>query len=190
MNRLQKVSSYLLILFNILLVLTPVSLLFLWSFIDHEPLKGAIEGGLVFEQVPISTPQGLVNLATVNWNDFTKSIGFLSSLVNELPILLGLLILKNVFRNYQRGDIFNLYNAKQYKNLGYLFFLAAFVTQPLSGMLKVLAITFSNPVGQRTIQISFGTPTFETLFCGVLILVISWVMAEGCKLQEEQKFTI
>jgi hypothetical protein len=190
MDRIQKFSSYLLVLFNILLVIIPLSLLFLWSFIDYGPLNKAIAGGLIFEQVPTSTSQGLVNLAKVHWNGLTKSLGFLSSLVDVLPILLGLLILKTVFRNYQRGDIFNAYNAKQYKRLGYLFFLAAFITQPLSGMLKVLAITFSNPSGQRTIQIGFGTPTFETLFCGVLILVISWVMAEGCKLQEDQKFTI
>lgn len=190
MNRMQKVSSYLLVLFNSLLVFIPLALLVLWVFIDYHPLKEAIEHGVFFEAVPTTTPQGLVNLAQVNWNGFTKSVGFLSSLVDVLPILLGLLILKTVFRNYQRGDIFNVYNAKQYKNLGYLFFLAAFITQPLSGMLKVLAITLTNPVGQRTIQIGFGTPTFEVLFCGVLVLVISWVMAEGCKLQEDQKFTI
>jgi hypothetical protein len=57
-------------------------------------------------------------------------------------------------------------------------------------MLKILAVTLTYPTGPRTIVIGFGTPTFESLFCGILVIVISWVMVEGYKLQEDQKFII
>ena len=188
MDRIQKVSSYLLVIFNILLVILPFSLFILWLFIDHNPIKEAIEHGVFFSAV--QTPEGLVNLATVNWTLFTKCVGFISSLVGLLPILLGLLILKKIFRHYQKGQIFNKDNAQRYKHLGYLFFLAGFLTQPLSAMLQTLAITLTYPPGHHWIQIGFGTPTFESLFCGVLVLVISWVMVEGYKLQEEQKLIV
>jgi hypothetical protein len=188
MERIQKVSSHLLFVFNVLLILLPLSLLLLWSFMEHAPLKEAIEHGVFFAAV--QTPEGLVNLATVNWTPFTKCIGFISSLVGMLPILLGLLILKRVFRNYQKGEIFNTDNAQRYKYLGYLFFLAGLLTQPLSSMLQTLAITLIYPSGHHWIQIGFGTPTFESIFCGVLVLVISWVMVEGYKLQEEQKLIV
>lgn len=188
MDRIQKVSSYLLIIFNILLVILPLSLLILWVFIDHDPIKEAIEHGVFF--APVQTPEGSVNLATVNWTPFTKCIGFISNLVDILPILFGLLILKKVFRNYQKDEIFNRENAQRYKYLGYLFFLAGFLTQPLSAMLQTLAITLTYPPGHHWIQIGFGTPTFESIFCGVLVLVISWVMVEGYKLQEEQKLIV
>lgn len=188
MDRIQKVSSYLLATFNILLVVLPLSLLILWLFIDHDPIKQAIAEGLFFE--PVHTPEGVINLAMIKWDPFAKFIGFVGSLVGILPILLGLFILKTVFRNYRKGEIFNITNARQYKYLGYLFFLSGLITTPLSSMLQVLAVTLTYPPGHRWITIGFGTPNMVTLFCGVLVLVISWVMVEGYKLQEEQKLIV
>lgn len=188
MDRIQKVSSYLLIIFNILLVFIPLSLLLLWLYIDYGPIKEAIEHGVFFE--PVHAPRGVINLAKLPWDPLTKFIGFMGNLVGILPILLGLIILKSIFRNYRKGEIFNITNARQYKYLGYLFFLNGLITSPLSHMLKILAVTLTYPTGPRTIVIGFGTPTFESIFCGVLVLVISWVMVEGYKLQEDQKFII
>jgi hypothetical protein len=188
MDRIQKVSSYLLVIFNILLVVLPLSLFILWMFMDYGPIKEAIESGVFFE--PVHAPRGIVNLAKLPWDPLTKFIGFMGNLVGILPILLGLIILKSIFRNYRKGEIFNIINARQYKYLGYLFFLDALITSPLSNMLKILAVTLTYPTGPRTIVIGFGTPTFESLFCGILVIVISWVMVEGYKLQEDQKFII
>lgn len=188
MDRIQKVSSYLVIMFNILLVLIPVTLLILWLYIDIDPIKNAITAGLLFG--PVETPEGIVNLGMISWDPLSKFIGIMASLLGILPILLGLIILKTIFQNYRRGEIFNITNARQYKYLGYLLFLDALVTKPLSGLLQVLAITLTNSPGHRYLSIGFGTPNLEALFCGVLVIVISWVMVEGYKLQEDQKFII
>lgn len=188
MIRIQKVSSYLLIIFNILLVALPLFILGLWLFMETAPLKEAIAHGVFFDSV--RTPEGMVNLSMVNWDPLTKFIGFMGSLVGVLPILLGLFVLKTVFQNYKKGEIFNIFNARHYKYLGWLFFLDAIIAKPLSGMLMVLAVTLTHPPGHHWIQIGYGTPSLEALFCGVLVIVISWVMVEGYKLQEEQKFVI
>ncbi len=188
MDRIRKVSSYLLVIFNILLAFLPLSLLVLWAFIDYGPIKEAIEHGVFFG--PVRTPEGVVNLAKLPWYPLTKFIGFMGSLVGILPIFLGLFILKAIFRNYRKGEIFNITNARQYKYLGYLFFLDGLVTRPLSDMLQVLAVTLTYPPGHRYLTIGFGTPNMEALFCGVLVIVISWVMVEGYKLQEEQKLIV
>ncbi len=188
MDRIQKVSSYLLIVFNLLLIALPLFILTLWLLIDYGPIKEAIEHGVFFE--PVHAPRGVVNLAMLPWDPLTKFIGLMGSLLGALPILLGLIILKSIFRNYRKGEIFNITNARQYKYLGYLFFLDGLITTPLSSMLKVLAVTLTYPTGPRSIVIGFGTPTFESIFCGVLVIVISWVMVEGYKLQEDQKFTV
>lgn len=188
MDRIQKVSSYLLVSFNILLVGLPLFLSILWVFIDDDPIKKAVSEGLFFEWT--RTPEGVVNLAKIAWTPLTKFIGFMGSLLGNLPVLLGLFILKAVFRNYRKGEIFNITNAQQYKYLGWLFFLDAFITRPLSEMLQVLAVTLTYPPGHRYITLGFGTPNIEALFCGILVIVISWVMVEGYKLQEEQKLTV
>ncbi|MBI2707292.1 MAG: DUF2975 domain-containing protein [Proteobacteria bacterium] len=188
MTRIQKVSSYLLIISNLLLIALPLFILSLWLFMETLPIKEAISEGLFFDFV--RTPEGVVNLSMIKWNPLTKFIGFMASFVGLLPILLGLFVLKAVFRKYQKGEIFNAYNARYYKYLGWLFFLNALIARPLSDMLEVLAVTLSNPPGHRYITLGFGTPNVEGLLCGLVIIVISWVMVEGYKLQEEQEFVI
>jgi len=188
MTRIQKVSWYLLIMCNFLLIFLPLFILSLWLFIETAPMKEAISKGIFFDLV--KTPEGAVNLCTICWTPLTKFIGFIGTFIGDLPILLGLFVLKPVFQNYKRGEIFNVFNALQYKYLGWLFFLNALLTRPLSNMLQVLAVTLTNPPGHRYITIEYGTPNIEALFCGALVIVISWVMVEGYKLQEEQKFVI
>ncbi len=86
--------------------------------------------------------------------------------------------------------IFSTTNAILYKKLGWLFFWDALLIHSLSHTLMVLAVTLTNPPGHRWISVQFGTPNLEALFCGVLLIVISWVMHEASKLHDEQKFTI
>ena len=188
MTRIQKVSSYLLILFNLLLIVLPLFIVSLWLFIDTAPFKQALSQGLFFDL--IKTPEGPINLSQVKWTPMTKLMGFIASLVGLCPLLLGLFILKPVFQNYGKGEIFNIFNARHYTYLGWIFFLNALITVPLSDMLMTLAVTLSNPPGHRFISIGFGTPNLEALFCGALVIVISWVMLEGHKLQEEQKLIV
>ena len=57
-------------------------------------------------------------------------------------------------------------------------------------MLIILMATLSNPPGHRYISLNFGTPNLEVLFWGMLVIVISWIMAEGYKLQKDQDLTI
>ncbi|EKE09716.1 MAG: hypothetical protein ACD_16C00118G0010 [uncultured bacterium] len=188
MSRIQKVSSYLLAIFNFLLIVLPLFSLSIWLFMDVEPIKSLIAEGLLFS--PVETPEGTINISTIKWTHLSKFTSFMAILIGLLPLLAGLFVLKAVFRNYQKGEIFNAYNARHYRYLGWIFFLDAFIAEPLSHALMVLAVTLSNPPGHRIISITFGSPNIEALFCGILVIVISWIMVEGYKLQEEQKLII
>ncbi len=119
-----------------------------------------------------------------------KWIGILTSLVCNLPIWLGLFLLRTVFKSYKHGHIFIFENAKAYQKLGWLFFLNALLFKPLSEMGMILVATLSNPPGHRCITLNFGTPNLESIFCGVILIIISWVMIEGHRLQSEQELTI
>jgi len=188
MQRIQKVSTYLIWVFNFLLIAYPLFIVSQWFLIDWEPFKSLVREGLIF--TPVTTPEGVVNLANVTFTPFTKMIWLAGNLIGFAPLFLGLFILKKLFTNYKNRIIFSLQNANKYKYIGGLFLIDAFLTGPLSQMLNVLAVTLSNPPGHCYISLSFGTPNMEAIFCGILILCISWVMAEGSKLQEEQSLTI
>ncbi|MDB6096086.1 MAG: hypothetical protein JWM09_364 [Francisellaceae bacterium] len=110
--------------------------------------------------------------------------------LGNLPLFLGFYFLKLIFINYQKGKVFNINNAIYYKYLGYLFFLEAFITKPLSEGLFILAATFNNPTGHRFFQIAFGSVNLGNIFIGALVIIISWIMAEASKMDDEQKLII
>jgi hypothetical protein len=188
MNQIQKVSSYLLITFNVLLVALPLCDIIQWFFIDTGTIKNLLAQGIVGKSV--QTPEGYVNLSTVQWTPFSKTLGFSADILGLLPFVLILFGLKSIFRNYQKGEIFSTANARYYKYLGWIFFFDALLIRSLSNTLMVLAVTLSNPPGHRYINIQFGTPNMKSLFYGIIVIVISKIMLEASKLHDDQRFTI
>ncbi len=184
MNKIQKISLYVLAVLNILLLALPLFTIISWFFIDIPLIKS------YFAQQQIRTPEGYVNLAAVSWSFFSKVLGISSQILKRLPFFLSLIILKSLFRNYKNNILFSSTNARYFRNLGLLFFFDALIAQPLSKMLMVLAVSLANPPGHRYISLSFGTPNTEALFYGAIILVISWVMLQASNLDTEQKLTI
>jgi hypothetical protein len=188
MFRIQKASYFLLHALTALLVLLPLKEVVFWSFIDTEIVQTFLESSL--SKASIVTPEGIVYYNQIIWNFFNKSIFLGVSLLGLFPFLMGLYILKNIFSNYYHKEIFSAANAINYRWLGWLFFIDALIATPLSHMGMVLAATMSNAEGHRYISLNFGTPNLETLFCGFIIIVISWVMFEASKIQEDQHLTI
>lgn len=188
MNQIQKVSSYLLIVFKCLMIGIPLFFCIEWYFLETGLFRELITLGILNEVVP--SPEGHMKLTDIHWTFLTKTLGFTSQMVGFLPYLLGLASLTIIFQNYKRGEIFSVQNAMKFRFLGLLFFVNGFITQPLSILLMTLAVTLSNPPGHRYISLTFGTLNLESLFCGAIVLVISWVMLEASKLYSEQKFTI
>ena len=187
MKEIQRLSRFLITLFNILLITIPLINIASWTLVQFPIFR------TLFSQVfitSIKTPEGMVTIPEMTLTPLIQLLGICGSLVEAIPLLLGLMILKVLFKNYQQGDIFSYDNAKSYQQLGWLFFLQGFIAKPISELLLVLAATYGNAPGHRYLSLGFGTPNFEVLFCGTLIIVISWVMREATKLQHEQRLTI
>jgi hypothetical protein len=87
------------------------------------------------------------------------------------------------------GRIFDPENVACYRGLGKALLLwagASFVQTPL---LSIIA-TLPNPPGTRLLTLGVGSGELGFLFLGGLVLVVSWVMDEGRKLDEEQALTV
>ena len=191
MRKIQKASAYLLVIFNVLLVSTPLLIVMKWVCVEASAMNApAIVNFFGLIENMVQTPEGLINLSTVSWTLFSKILGFFSDTLGLLPFVLSLFILKSIFRNYQKSEIFSTVNAIHYKKLAWLFLTDALIIKPLSATLMVLAVTLANPPGHRYINIHFGTPNMEALFFSALLIVISWVMLEASKIHDEQKFII
>lgn len=191
MNRIQKVSAHLLLILGILLIVVPLLYIIQWLFISTKTsdVSGVINFFGIFEKT-IQTPEGYVNLSNVSWTPILQLLGFSADIVGILPFLISLFVLRAIFENYRKGEIFSVRNAILYRRLGALFLLDALLIKSLSQTLLVLVVTFASPPGHRYLTISYGAPNLTSLFYGILVIIVSWVMLEASKLHDEQKFTI
>lgn len=188
MVKIQQVSTYMYYGILFLLGIMPIFMIAQWMLLEWEPFRHLVAKGILFK--PVSTPEGYVNLAAIKISPLGKTVGILGTFVLSGFTYWGLIILSQLFKNYRCGEIFSAVNTYKYKYLGYLFFLDGLIAKPFGEMLSVLAVTLSNPPGHRYLTISFGTPNVETLFVGVIIIVVSWVMLEAYKLKADSELTI
>lgn len=122
-------------------------------------------------------------------NFTSQSLGFLISMIPTSIIMFGLYKLKNLFDNYSKGIIFSVENTAIYKKLGQALFLLA-GADILSHSFMSLALSFQNPVGKRFISAGVGSTEICYLIIGLIVIVISHVMQEALKLNDEVELVV
>jgi hypothetical protein len=188
MKNLQKLSQYLKKVFHSLAVSTAPFIIILWLCIEWPPINEAIRQEYFMSA--ITTPEGIVNFANIKLTPLSKFIGCLGQLLEVLPYILGYILLKKLFAAYEHKSIFTHENTQIYKRIGWLAFLNGIFILPIVQALMTTAATLSNPPGHRWISVSLGTPNFEAIASGILLIVISLVMQEAQNLQDENQLTV
>ena len=139
---------------------------------------------------PFYGPEGTIILTDVIWTPLTQCIALFSDMLELLPILISLYALIQIFKQYKCGEIFNMANARYYRSIGWMFIFHGLITKSLSDSFMTIAVTLNAAPGHRYITFGFGSPNLEAIFCGAVVIVVSWVMLEAAKLHEEQKYTV
>jgi hypothetical protein len=190
MSRIQTISTYFFYLFSGLLVLSPLMTIFLWAFMNdlpHDILTPYLEcaifmkspGAKVFnvlDKLPLALEHRLVALG--------------GALFSQLPLYLGYFVLRRLFSLYRTGLIFGASTVLCYRRLGFLMIAASAFFIPLGEGISMMALSLSNPPGSRVFGIGFGTPGLEMILMGLIIIVISWIMDEGRKIEEERSYIV
>ena len=173
--RLQVVSRRFRILFQVLMILIPLTNGLFWISVNHLP------DIIQKECLPYA------ELFPLPWT--TLIMGFV---VTMLPIgvgLYGVYCLKCLFALYERGQIFLTENVYRYKQLSrvVLWSCAAGI---LCRCLLSVVLTLHHPPGQRKIALSLSSDDVNLLLLGGILAVIAWVMEKGRELQEEANLTV
>ena len=181
MHKIQYVSKIFKWLFILISIALPLLFLFFWVMAPSLGLLADNTLVLHFFHEPVNT---LLYLPFA-----TKLLSLLICLIPLAIHMLLLYFLIRLFQRYERFDIFSLKSVKYLKYIGVTLLIGQLL-QPIYQMLLSLTLTWHNPPGERVAAIFFSDADIGILLAAGFIILISWIMAEGYKLQEDQNYTI
>ncbi|GIC75308.1 DUF2975 domain-containing protein [Moritella sp. F3] len=182
MSKIQKQSRRARLFFQSLFVLTPIAVCYYWltvetsyDFLTSFGIIQVTHNVESYTQLPLTLT--------------TRILAAIASLFLCSIIMYALKVLINLFRSYERNEIFTLDNVMRYQKLGYSLFYWVGASIVYGALMSVI-LSFNNPPGERMLAIGFEGLDFLTLVLGFIILIISWVMKEGYILADENDHTI
>lgn len=119
----------------------------------------------------------------------TRLLAFLTDLIPLAAGIYALLKLRNLFRLYEKGLIFTELNVDCFRSLGRTLIVWV-VCDVVRRTLLGIVLTMNNPPGKRMLVLGLDSGDFTGVFVGIVVLIISWVMDEARKIQEDQALIV
>lgn len=183
MNRIKKVALFFRIVFQIIFIALPVLLIISWIYAPNE--LGFLIGIFRVDAIPDVYRDSILH-------PLTAAEKISGCLVSSIPMMIQLFVfycLIKLFKLYEIGKIFSLYHVKYIRNIGYALLMGQLI-QPFYQFVMGFVLTRNNPHHYRYAKVTFTQNNVGILLIALLIILISWIMAEGYKLQEEQQLTV
>ena len=162
-NLIKRASNGMSILCYFAIVVMP--LFFVWIWIDFERI--ALNLG---ENNALVMPESLSLLSRI--------MGFTLSVIPVVLLIVGLFSLIKFLDNLQESDYFSHQNSMYLGRFASMLLWSTLV-RPLTDAFVIIAVTFNNPPGQRSVSFNLGTDEITGMFFGTLILILSRLIAES-----------
>lgn len=185
MHKIQLISRFFIWVFRALAIIIPLMFIGGWLQAPDPVQFISAETGIVFNAIPADLAAKIMHPLS----PFTKFLGAVISLIPLAVKLFILYYLIRLFNLYRRGDIFTAPNVRLIKAIGFTLLIGQLVN-PIYEALLSACLTWHNPPGHRITTITFSGANLSILLTALGILLIAWIMAEGCKLQDESRLTI
>ncbi len=172
MNKIKYVSFIFCLLFQLIFVGIIAAQFLGWAY---APLS----------VIPVEYRSYLLHPFDVN----TQVAGFFITLPITLMELAAFYFLIKLFSLYKRFEFFTFDNVRYIRNAGYALLLLQ-ITKPACEFLLGFILTSRNPPGFRLAIATINEKSIALIITALVIILVSWVMAEGCKMNNEQQLTI
>ncbi|HTM63143.1 MAG TPA: DUF2975 domain-containing protein [Gammaproteobacteria bacterium] len=183
MNKIKRVSRFFRIIFQIDFLWMLIAFALSWVNAPQEFV--ALHGFMHFNPIP----PAYINLIM---HPLTISEKFSAITISAVPLAVDLFIvytLIKLFRLYESGVIFSLQVVKRLRNIGFGLLLGQIIN-PFYQLAMGYVLTVHNPPGYGKMSVTLDQTNIGILLTSLLIILISWIMIEGCKLSDEQQLTI
>lgn len=182
------IAHSLLILAGLIYAFFTKSSLFLNSFVPVTvELTKNINDALSHQGFNLPLLKGNLFISPL-FNDvhFITYVGIFYTLSWNIFIIVGIQILKKFLFTLTTGSPFTLENAKRLRILAFMIILVPLLLH----IVCRLFISLTVPVTNGYISIKGNWDTFEYIFIGGLVFIISEVFRKGVQLQEENNLTV
>lgn len=183
MQKIQRVSKFFRMVFQLLFALSPVEAAIAWVNAPNPLIFGG--GVFQFNAIPPTYQTHILHSLSAS----EKLFGFL---VGMLPLAITMVLLYcliKLFRLFEQGEIFTLGVVGYIRKAAYVLLIGQ-ALNPAYEFLMGIVLTLGNPPGQRMAKITFSHNNLGIILIALMILLISWIMTEGCKLSDEQRLVI
>jgi hypothetical protein len=180
MHKIKRISYFFRLFFLAAFIMLPLILAMFW--INAPNPVGFPKAGF-----PVSFTDGVEILHTLS--NTTKFYGFLICLIPIGFMEYVFYCLVKLFSLYEKAEIFSIKSVNYIKKIGQALLLSQLLN-PFYDALKTLNLSWGNPHGHRFISISIDGTNIGIILMALMTILISWIMAEGCRLREEQQLTI
>ena len=192
MNRIQRTSMFFRVLFQIVFVVMPVLFVYSWvawanSLESIYMMNGVIHFSFVPQAYMATAEHGTHILHTLSATE-----KLLAGCINAVPLAVNLFIfysLVKLFKLYEQGEIFAMANVRYIRNIGYALLVGQLI-DPFYQAAMGLVLTIHNPPGHGFVAVGLDQTNIETIITALMVILISWIMTEGCKLREDQQLTV
>lgn len=176
-NKIKKFSWVFRLFIKSLVIVIPVYYLMYWIFINQLPTT----------LITVNSAPKLILEHPLEIK--FQAIGFLFAIPVLLSLIYGLLNIDKLFGFYQKGMVFSYDQVRLFKNISkaLIFWVVSSVIYQSA---KSVLFTLHNPPGQRMLNVEFGSAEIMIIIVAVLAIFVAWVVEEGRRLSEEQKYTV
>lgn len=183
MEKIKRISLFFRVFFQVLFVALPIFLITAW--VKSSGTLVIIGGAINLNYIPASYANSILHI-------LSGSEKFLALCLSSIPMFVQLYILYsliNLFKLYEKGEIFSINNVRYIRNIGYALLITQIIDPIYQGAMGFV-LTRYNPPGHRFAAITLDQTNIEVVLIALIVILISWIMAEGCKLREEQQLTV
>lgn len=181
MDTITKPSRRFAVLFRVVFYAYPVIMFCLWLWIDPAGSNDWLDFDLIE-----SVMEGRTVTELLLWQ---RVACFGASMLTGGAVMYVFRRLSRLFDLYGEGVFFDAGTVTCYRGIG-----AGLIVQQLLSFpeqaLQTLILSWKNPVGERFISFGVDDANISLIIVGLMIILISRIMDEGRKMQEEQQFTV
>lgn len=181
MDTISRPSRVFSMFFRVLFYLYPAAILTLWMLMEIQASNSMFSIDFFYESLEGGQYQDV--------EIWQRLACFGVSMIPGAAVMYVYHALSKLFGLYSRGTIFSSTNVACYRAIAWGLIFSQALRIPEQALQTVL-LSMNNPAGERFISIGINDTNITTVVVGMMILIVSRIMDEGRKIQDEQTLTV